>query len=61
MEWVFTLYDDESVRKKLEVMSKWDAVMDDSRNPETDIMETIEAMLELGKRYKLSVYLEEIS
>lgn len=29
-----TLFDDESVRKKLTVMSKFEAALDDARNPD---------------------------
>lgn len=49
----FTLYNDDSVREKLTVMSKCDAMMDDARNP--DIEDLIEELLELGKTYKISI------
>ena len=57
-----TLFDDESVKKKLDVMYKWDAIMDDSRNTEIpdDVAEQLDAVLELGKRYKISIKIEEV-
>ena len=56
----FTLYNDASVRKKLGVMTKWDAMIDDGRNPETDFAERAEAFLKLGKSYKITFIIEEI-
>ena len=57
-----TLIDDESVRKKAEVMYKWDAMMDDSRNVSipADLCEQIDEFLEFGKSYKIVIGIEEI-
>lgn len=51
----FTLFDDESVRKKLTVMTKFEAAMDDSRNTDMFQDEDISAMLELGKTYQITI------
>lgn len=51
---IFTLFDDESVKKKIAIMTKWDAMMDDERNPE-GLLEQSEKMMQLGKRYKVSI------
>lgn len=50
-----TLFDDASVKEKLTVMSKWDAMIDDSRNPENDFEERVEAMLKPNKKYVVVV------
>jgi hypothetical protein len=55
-----TLYDDESVRKKLTVMGKWDAMMDDSRNPDIDIYAMVDEFVELGGTYKITLIIEEV-
>ncbi len=56
-----TLYDDESVRKKLEVMDKWDALIDDGRNLHvTDIVGPINEFLELGGTYKITLIIEKV-
>lgn len=57
-----TLFNDASVAEKLKVMSKMDAIFDDSRNEiiPDDIGETIEAFLTLGKTYKITIE-EQIS
>jgi len=57
---IWTLFDDDSVKKKLKVMDKWDAMMDDSRNPECDIAEQVEKFLELGKSYRVTISFEEV-
>lgn len=46
----YTLYDDASVKKKLEVMGKWDAMIDDSRNPWdiSEFYDTMDNFLEIG-------------
>lgn len=51
----FTLYDDASVHEKLKVMTKWDAMSDDARNDGESFAERIEAMLDLGQRYEITV------
>ena len=53
-----TLFDDDSVKEKLRVMSKWDAMFDDSRNPDEDFGERVENMFQLGKTYRITI--EEI-
>lgn len=58
--WVATLFDDASVHKKLEVMDKWSALLDDSRNAETDMAEQVEEALQLGKTYRITIKIEEI-
>ena len=52
----FTLFDDESTRKKFQVMNKIDVLSDDARNPG---FEDVEDLLEWGKTYRVTV--EEIS
>ncbi len=61
VEGVFLLYDDESVKKKLTVMSKWDAMIDDARNPDIDWSEMTEEYLQVGKSYKVKIIIEEIT
>jgi hypothetical protein len=60
MEGIYTLHDDEGVRKKLTVMSKWDALLDDARNPTSDFAERLEALLKLGKSYRVTMTVEEV-
>ena len=55
-----TLFDDASVRKKLEVMSKWEAFVDDARNPDAEIEEAVSDLMQPGKRYKMTFVLEEM-
>ncbi len=57
---LFILHDDASVREKLTVMSMWEAMMDDARNVEppysgADFAEQIEAIMELGKTYRVTI------
>jgi hypothetical protein len=54
------LYDDESVRKKLTVMDKWDAMMDDSRNPHIDVSGKVDEFVELGGTYKITLIIEKV-
>jgi hypothetical protein len=54
--WVWTLFNDVSTTKKLEVMSKWDAMCDDERS--YDPTEGVEIFLKVGKTYRITV--EEI-
>jgi len=53
----FKLFDDDSVREKLTVMSKWEVVFDDARNTNipNDITERIEDYLRLGESYRLTL------
>ena len=60
IDWNATLYDDESVKEKLKWMTKWDAMIDDSRNPEVNIVEQVEDFLQLGKSYKITLKVDEI-
>jgi hypothetical protein len=55
-----TLYDDESVRKKLTVMGKWDAILDDSRNPSIDVSRMVDEFMELGGTYKITLIIEKV-
>lgn len=56
LAFVFDLFDDDAVRKKLTVLSKWDAMTDDGRNADgEDMAERLEAMLRLGRRYRVTV------
>lgn len=58
---IMTLFDDESVREKLTVMSKWEAVCDDGRNPRDELTEEkVNDFLVLGKTYKVTLTLEEM-
>lgn len=51
---IFTLFDDDSVREKLKVMNKWDAMMDDSRNS-SYFGDEAEVYLKEGKKYRVSI------
>lgn len=52
----FTLYDDESVREKLKVMTKWEVIMDDSRNTQLDALAAVlEQKLKLGDQYHITI------
>lgn len=56
-----TLFDDESTKEKLKVMSKWDAMFDDARNtPTVSMDERADEFLESGKTYKITVSIEEV-
>lgn len=57
---LFDLHDDASNREKLTVMTKWYALMDDERNPGDDWCDRIDAILELGKSYRLTIIVEEL-
>lgn len=60
MDTIYTLYDDDSTREKLTVMSKWQAMVDDERNPKSDFAEEIEAFLQPGKTYRLTMKFQEV-
>ena len=50
-----TLFDDESTRKKHEVMSKLEIIFDDSRNDSDWFwLDELERFLEFGKKYKIT-------
>lgn len=54
-----TLFDDEWPRKKSALMSKWEVLEDDGRNPETHFdLEKFEEFLQWGKTYR--VIIEEV-
>ena len=58
----FTLYDDASNHKKLKVMSKWEAMLDDERNdPVNDFSEEVEKFMEFGKTYEVTITFEEVN
>lgn len=58
--WTGELFDDASTRKKLTVMDKMDAISDDFRNDIPDIAVEVETYLQLGKKYRFSLKIEEI-
>lgn len=60
-EGVFKLFRDMSVREKLKVMTRWEAMLDDARNPDFDWAEQIEKSLKLGKSYRVTLKIEEMS
>ena len=50
-----TLFDDESVRKKLTVMDAIEAAVDDARNPDMNVFwEVIASRMEMGKTYRIT-------
>jgi hypothetical protein len=51
---VFTFYDDESTKKKLQVMDSWDVIMDDSRNS-NDFGVNVNNYLVPGKKYRITI------
>jgi hypothetical protein len=59
--WRGKLHDDESVREKLTMMTKWDAIADDSRNETPDIAQKVEDFLELGKEYVFELVIQEVT
>lgn len=61
IEIVLTLFDDESVKRKLTVMSKWEAMNDDARNPHSDMADRVEALVQFGKTYKFTLTVEEVA
>lgn len=52
---VFTLYDDEAVREKLTVMTRWEALVDDGRNSADVFAEALEVLLVPGSTYRVTV------
>lgn len=59
---VLSLYDDELTLTKLTVMTKFDALMDDERNPALtpEKEEELEDFLQVGKIYRITTTLEEL-
>jgi len=61
LKWEASLFDGEDTREKYTVMDKWDVMCDDSRNQEdADIQQEIENFLEFGKKYSITLTIEEI-
>ena len=61
LKWEASLFDGEDTREKYTVMDKWDVMCDDSRNQEdADIQQEMENFLEFGKRYRITLTIEEI-
>ena len=60
-EAVITLFDDDSVKEKLTVMTKWEAMMNDARNETVLDGDKIDEFLQLGKTYKVTLIVEEFS
>lgn len=54
---VYTLYPDSFMKGS--VMTKFDIMMDDARNPENCFAEEVEKFLEYGKRYRVTIKIEE--
>lgn len=63
VRFVCMLADDASTREKLEVMSKFEAMLDDSRNTGVpgDLADQIDEHLEPGKFYRVTIQIEEIT
>lgn len=57
---IVSLYDDESAREKNKIMGKWDIVFDDSRNPEVEWDSKFDEFAKFGKKYKITLIVEEI-
>jgi hypothetical protein len=57
-----TLYNDESVWKKLQFMDRFDAMVDDARNPTepADFSQTVDEFLEFGGTYEIKLVLTKI-
>jgi hypothetical protein len=54
------LFNDESTRHKLQVMDKWNAMIDDARNDPPDVADEVEAFLKLGRTYLVTITIQEI-
>jgi hypothetical protein len=52
---ILTLYDDESSKKKYEVMNMYEIMMDDGRNFNDDFLDQLERMMKFGGKYRISV------
>lgn len=59
---IFTLFDDDSTKRKLECgADKWEVMVDDGRNPDcTKENGEIEEFLKVGKTYKITVLFREL-
>jgi len=55
---VWTLFNDESTRKKFTVMNKSEIMEDDARN--TDPLDNFEEFLEFGHKYKITYIVEDL-
>ena len=60
-EFTITVFDDASVRKKITVMSLFEACLDDSRNTDVpnDLSDRLDEGLEFGKSYRVKISIEE--
>jgi len=58
--WTACLFDDESVKEKLTVIDKWEAMLDDSRNPKSDMAEQFEKFLKLGHKYEIVLIVKDL-
>ena len=56
----YKLYDDESVKEKLKIMDKLEAMLDDERNPTIDTVRASD-FLELGRTYKITMTFTRMS
>lgn len=57
-----TLFDDESVHTKLQVMNKVDAIEDDARNTDLpDLDDVLEPWLQLGYTYEFEIIVRKVS
>lgn len=54
---IYTLYPDSFMKGS--VMTKFDIMLDDARNPENGFAEEVEKFLEYGKKYRVTIKVEE--
>lgn len=52
---VETLFDDESTRKKYQVMEKLQIMADDARNPDIDFWKQLDNFIQFGKTYCITI------
>jgi len=52
---ILKLYNDKSVQEKLTVMNAYEILFDDERNYNKKFYEDLEAMMEFGATYKLTI------
>jgi hypothetical protein len=57
MSEVYTLFPDSFMKEA--VMTKYDIMLDDARNPENGFAEEVEKFLEYGKTYRITIKIEE--
>ena len=55
VETLFCLYNDDSVKKKLTVMNKFECAMNDERNFGTEFADIVESFLQLGGKYRMTI------